>query len=601
MSRSRARKFADLLDSNGGIKAEALGNAASTPTDISDQDNLSTGYFDIPSGGTAQRPSSPNIGYMRYNTNFDCIEQYTSTGWKGIDLPPSIVSFTPASISQPGETITVSGSNLKAGAIVTFIGDDGTTYTSPSVTVIDSETLTCIVPASGLPVDSEPFSISVQNPTGLAATATQLLDAGSKPTWVSSGELTNGLQIAGSQINAQLSATDPDGDALTYALSAGSSLPTGFSVSPNGLITGTLPSVASPTTYSFNVDVTDGVNTRTNAFSILNNKFGGGNVAFNSFEEAVLYMSSAVSTTVTSGGVLTLGGNAINNYEYSAFNGDQTISSFNAANYFSGTKDTVGSFVLVNGNLTINSGITFTPSTRKLYTVIFVDGNLTVNGTIAMSGRGANHSGSGDSGGYTAPVSLPLIQGSYTIGATGGAGGARGSSSAAGGSGQSNRAAGGGASGYRNNATPGGGSVGTCFSGGAGGGGGDNAAGADGGANGGRGGNAGGQNAGGGDGNPGGSSNSQGVSGKNGTGGTLIIFCTGTISGSGSVQSRGTDAARKSGGYRSGGSAGGGIVQIICNSGSISTDTTAQLANSSSGTGGTGGAGASHIITGWSP
>ena len=66
---------ADLAD--GAVTTAKLANNAVTddkstitvsPAAISDQANTSTGYFDIPSGTTAQRPSSPNSGYIRLNT-----------------------------------------------------------------------------------------------------------------------------------------------------------------------------------------------------------------------------------------------------------------------------------------------------------------------------------------------------------------------------------------------------------------------------------------------------------------------------------------------------------------------------------------------------
>ena len=40
-----------------------------------------TGYLQLPSGTTAQRPSSPSAGYMRYNTTEDYIEVYDGTDW----------------------------------------------------------------------------------------------------------------------------------------------------------------------------------------------------------------------------------------------------------------------------------------------------------------------------------------------------------------------------------------------------------------------------------------------------------------------------------------------------------------------------------------
>lgn len=52
-----------------------------TPTAVSDQTNTSTGYFDLPSGTTAQRPASPPTGATRYNTTTGYPEWYDGTTW----------------------------------------------------------------------------------------------------------------------------------------------------------------------------------------------------------------------------------------------------------------------------------------------------------------------------------------------------------------------------------------------------------------------------------------------------------------------------------------------------------------------------------------
>lgn len=54
---------------------------AVTPTAVSDQNNTSTGYFDLPSGSDAQRPGSPAVGMIRYSTTTGAGEIYTSLGW----------------------------------------------------------------------------------------------------------------------------------------------------------------------------------------------------------------------------------------------------------------------------------------------------------------------------------------------------------------------------------------------------------------------------------------------------------------------------------------------------------------------------------------
>jgi hypothetical protein len=40
-----------------------------------------TGFLNLPAGTTAERPASPAIGYIRFNTSTDLVEVYTATGW----------------------------------------------------------------------------------------------------------------------------------------------------------------------------------------------------------------------------------------------------------------------------------------------------------------------------------------------------------------------------------------------------------------------------------------------------------------------------------------------------------------------------------------
>ena len=47
-------------------------------------DNSSTGYFDLPAGTTAQRPGSPNSGWVRFNTDTGQYEGYTGSLWSSI-------------------------------------------------------------------------------------------------------------------------------------------------------------------------------------------------------------------------------------------------------------------------------------------------------------------------------------------------------------------------------------------------------------------------------------------------------------------------------------------------------------------------------------
>jgi len=56
-------------------------DTAINPTNVSDKLNASTGYFDLPTGTTAQRPGSPVNGMIRYNTTINQYEFFQNSAW----------------------------------------------------------------------------------------------------------------------------------------------------------------------------------------------------------------------------------------------------------------------------------------------------------------------------------------------------------------------------------------------------------------------------------------------------------------------------------------------------------------------------------------
>jgi hypothetical protein len=122
-------------------------------------------------------------------------------------------------------------------------------------------------------------------------------------------------------------------------------------------------------------------------------------------------------------GSLTINGNSVGNTEFIVVPG-QSVTAANVNNWFTMTKDTASSMVFVKGNLSIDNDVVMTPPVRKLFTVVYVSGDLTfgnASSAISMSQRGANHSGTGDSGGQTTEVSI-AVGPSTSIRANGGAG-----------------------------------------------------------------------------------------------------------------------------------------------------------------------------------
>jgi hypothetical protein len=94
------------------------------------------------------------------------------------------------------------------------------------------------------------------------------------PIWsTSSGSL--GTFNKYTSISLTVAATDVS-DSITYALASGSTLPTGVTLnSSTGVISGTLPNIATDTTYTFTINATDGVNNIPRTFSITSQNLVG--------------------------------------------------------------------------------------------------------------------------------------------------------------------------------------------------------------------------------------------------------------------------------------------------------------------------------------
>jgi hypothetical protein len=379
------------------------------------------------------------------------------------------------------------------------------------------------------------------------------------------------------------------------------------------------------------------------------------------FKKSIINLCSKLSinnkdnTSIINAGSLTIDGQSLGNYEYIVKKTDTDINSFTSSDWFSATENSVSSFLIFNKNLSIPSGVTFTPSGKKLFTVIYVKGDLYLNGTISMTGKGANHSPAGS------PLSASAISIFYgikssivngNVPATGGSGGSPASIgtpgvSSVGGTGTSGSSGGtgGGGGGGKSFWTDGSnGQPGTSFAGGPGGGGGADynpateqkgytpgnpfpapvipqlAVGQGGKGSNGLGGigayntapgNSGG---GGGAGNPGGPApvaiydGVTGTPGGTGVGGVLILIVLGSIFGSGTISANGVSGG--AGGVTpepycggGGGGSGGGSVTVICDN--VSSSITVQSNGGSGGastnpsrggTGGSGGAGTARVL-----
>ena len=215
-----------------------------------------TDFVKLPSGTTAQRPSSPEKGYSRYNTTDNKLEYWNGTEWQQLPgLTPPIIT----SISYPGDdlaadpaggqTITINGGDFKAGLTVTVGG------TTPSViTFVSATEITFTAPAK----TAGDYNVVVTNVDGGNATAVDGMTYNGLPSWTTpAGNL--GTFAAGSTIpTITLVATEPDSGVVSYSVTTGA-LPTGLALT-GADIDGTLPTPAGETTYNFSVTASDDEN-----------------------------------------------------------------------------------------------------------------------------------------------------------------------------------------------------------------------------------------------------------------------------------------------------------------------------------------------------
>jgi hypothetical protein len=192
----------------------------------------------------------------------------TSIGYPGDDT---------AADPAGGQTITLTGEGFEAGASVII-----NTAAVGVVSVVSNTTITFTSPA----LSTGSYPVYVVNTDGGTAIAVPGIQYSGTPTWTTAaGSL--GSYTETQSISNTVTAT---GDApISYSLFSGT-LPTGATLnSANGLISGTSPLSASPTTYTFTIRATDAQQQDTNRqFSLTINP------------DVVTWSSPANGTTYTS-------------------------------------------------------------------------------------------------------------------------------------------------------------------------------------------------------------------------------------------------------------------------------------------------------------
>lgn len=214
----------------------------------------------IPFGESSGRPANANLGQPYFNATQRRLEIMTGNGWQNIvSETPSVTGINGSYLeSNATSNITIVGTSFAEGCTAQAIGANGVIVDANSTTV--NSAIEIVANFSGLSGAQEPYDIRVTNLSNLYGQLNNILYVNESPIWqTSAGSLgTFGEQVS---ISVSATATDPESTTITYSLAAGSTLPSGVTLnSSTGLISGTLPDIASNTTYTFTINASDGAN-----------------------------------------------------------------------------------------------------------------------------------------------------------------------------------------------------------------------------------------------------------------------------------------------------------------------------------------------------
>ena len=178
---------------------------------------------------------------------------------------PQITSVSGVLTPSVAGDITITGVGFSGSNVFVDVGVTTALTAATSVTNTSSTSLTATIPA----LSAGTYKLHVVNSDGKSAMFPTGVLVSVAPTWTTAaGALDQGL--AGESYSDTVAASSDS--AITYSVKSGSSLPSGLSLnSSTGVISGTMPSDSSSTTYNFTLTATDAESQEADrAFSIYN-------------------------------------------------------------------------------------------------------------------------------------------------------------------------------------------------------------------------------------------------------------------------------------------------------------------------------------------
>jgi hypothetical protein len=254
----------------------------------------------VASGTTAQRGST--TGQWRYNTTTGFFEGRNTDGtYSTLEPTPTIISTDITEVDSAGGgniTIRVTGTNFTSGGTIKFIGNNASEITASSSTFINSSNYDAVVAKSSFSNALEPYDVRFISASGLQATLDDNISVDNSPSWnTASGTLATIYDTA-TGTHATVSATDADGDTITYSETGGTVLSTNnFSLnSSTGAISGDPVNVVSPTTHSFTLRATANSKTSDRNFNIIVNPALDGSTSARSASSAQSLYDLGITT-----------------------------------------------------------------------------------------------------------------------------------------------------------------------------------------------------------------------------------------------------------------------------------------------------------------
>ena len=337
----------------------------------------------IPFGLTAGRPANPGFGQLYANGEAARLELYTqASGWQNIvQETPGVSSITGNYLESTNSgVITISGTNFVSGCYATAVGSNGVQVDAASTMFNSLVQITATF--TGLSSANEPYDIKVTNPSNIFGMLPDALYVNNNPAWTTPA---GSLGTFAEQVNATIYALSiSDDSTITYSLAAGSSLPSGVTLSSAGVISGTIPDISSNTTYTFTVNATDGLN------PVISRTFS--------------FVSNAASVWVTPAGSL---GDFANNTSIST--PALSVTDTDSVTYSLAVDSTLPSGLALNSTTGVISGTLPTVSVETIY-------SFTINANDGVNSVPRAFS-------ITSKLAIPSVE--YLVVAGGGGGGSQ--------------------------------------------------------------------------------------------------------------------------------------------------------------------------------